>query len=281
MRKKISSVKIAVAAAFFALFAAALFFPSALKTSAFKSAENDAGDSQNCAACHRETGDLTHFNNHQKSVRRAIAETVKGDFTIENHLESADVKASMTTDGANFTVKIGDENYRVAWVVGVKYTEQYIAEKDGEFYALPVAYDLKGRRWMSLEATVFRKKDADFAAHLENWKTDCASCHQPNANDFSANSNDSGISCAACHGNAAEHLQSKNSIWARLGFQTENAIVNPRKLSSDAAMMVCAQCHARESPASEHELKFERIGERIDDAPVAAHQMNAGDAEKY
>ncbi len=287
MKNTVGLLKISICAAFLALFAAPFFFSSDVNTSASEASDSEASESnrenpQNCRACHQENYDSWHRSSHAKSVRQASAATVKGDFAAENHLKSADVNASMTSDGANFTVEIGDENYRVAWVVGAKYLEQYVAEKDGEFYVLPVAYDLKGKRWTSLEATVFQKKDADFARHLKKWKTDCAACHRSGekvqGTDSADGFDDFGISCAACHGDASEHVQAKNSLWAKLGFGTENAIVNPQNLSSDASMMVCAQCHSREAVQPP---KFEAInGDKIADAPLSAHQNAAENAEK-
>lgn len=88
-----------------------------------------------------------------------------------------------------------------------------------------------------------------------------------------------GVSCAECHGNAAEHLAAKTSVWARFGFPSENKIINPRDLSSDAAMMICARCHAagesNDAPAANRLAAAEYVDEF-----VAAHRQNDSDAEK-
>lgn len=279
MKNKIGWLKISICAAFLAVFGAATFFTQTFKVPALKTSAADAENPQTCAACHQQEFSTWHQNAHRKTVRKATIENVRGDFSAGNNLDLAGVKAEMTGDGENFFVKIGVDSYRIEAIVGVEHLEQYVAEKDGEFYSLPIAYDLKEKRWTNLNETGFEKKTADFSAHLKNWKTDCAACHQSGANDLSNGFSDVGISCAACHGNAAEHLESKNSLWARIGFATESKIVNPQKLSSDAAMMVCAQCHARDS---NEPPKFDEFAdEKRLDTLVSAHRQADSDSEKY
>lgn len=279
MADKIGWLKITICAAFLTLFGAAFFLAPAAQISAFQTESNGAENPQNCAACHQAETGSSHQAIHRETVRLAAVETVRGDFTNENHFESGDFKAVMKRDGANFYVKISEENYRIAAVVGVKYVEQYVAEKDGEFYSLPVGYDLIEKRWIHLNDTDFEKKDASFSRHFQSWKTDCAACHQPSEKNFSETSKDYGISCDSCHGNSAEHLASKTSVWARLGFQTENKIGSPRDLSSDAAMLVCANCHSRDLNET---AKFTAF--RADENPleiISAHGNSAFNTERF
>lgn len=279
MKNTIRSVKIFICAAFFALFGAWIFFTPAREISALKTSETTADVSQNCAACHQGNFGAEHQTVHQKTVRKASAENVRGDFQSENYINYNGAKIETTRDDANFFIAIGDEIYRVVAVVGVKYVEQYVAEKNGEFYSLPVAYNLSEKRWVNLNDADFEKKDADFSRHLQNWKTECAACHQPNGKDAANDFVETGISCAACHGDAAEHLASKNSWLAKLGFETESKIVNPRKLSSDASLMICASCHAREIgdlPKFETSVAAESLTDLI-----SAHRQNDFGGEKY
>jgi len=281
MRNKIGALKITVCAIFLALFAAATLLSSASKTSALKISDDNAENPQNCAACHLENFPERHQTVHRTTVRKAAIDTVRGDFTNKNRLEYNGVTAEMTGDNENFYIKIGEDKYKIEAVVGVKYIEQYVAEKNGELHSLPVVYDLKEKRWIHLNDTDF--EEADSSRHLQNWKTDCAACHgSAGANDLpnglANNTNDFGISCAACHGNAAEHLQSKNSLWAQIGFKTASKIVNPQRLSSDASMMVCANCHTRDSNET---LKIEEIAAESFDNTVSAHRKNDSDAERF
>lgn len=278
MKNKVGLVKISICAAFLALFAAPFFLSSALNITASETIENKLENPQNCAACHQEKHAAWLDSSHQKTVRRATAATVRGDFTAANHLEYGGAKVETRRDGDDFFIILGEQIYKVAAVVGAKYVEQYAAEKDGAFYSLPVAYNLSERRWMNLDDTVFQKKDANFSNHLKSWKTDCAACHRSGETDFSGGFEDFGISCGACHGSAAEHVQSKTSVWAKLGLPTESKIINPRNLSSDASMMVCAACHARESKDTPSIEAF--AGDNIDDAPVSAHQPSESEADK-
>ena len=246
MTNKIGALKITICAAFISLFIAAFFLSPSSKISVVQISKNDSINPQNCAACHQENYESWHQTAHRKTVEKATIETVQGDFVREHILEYNGVKTEMTSDNGNFYVRIGEDNYKVAAVVGAKYIEQYVAEKDGEFYSLPIGYNLKEKRWINLNEADFVKKDADFSRHLKNWKTDCAACHRSDENNLQNDSADFGISCSACHGNAAEHIESKNSWQAKLGFKTGNKIINPRNLSSDASMSVCAGCHARD-----------------------------------
>ncbi len=272
MGNKISLVKITICAAFVSLFVAAMFFSQTSKTAAIQTAENNLETPQNCAACHQENHASWQRNNHSKTVRKATNETVQGDFVNVNSFENAGVKAEMKRDNENFYIKIGEQNHKVAAIVGVKYIEQYIAEKDGEFYSLPIAYNLEEKRWINLNEANFEKKNLQ---HLKNWKTDCAACHRSGENDFQKGFEDFGISCNSCHGNSAKHLESKTFLWAKIGFKTENKIVNPRDLSSDASMMSCAGCHARDLNETP---KFEKA--QSSDL-VSAHKNNDDDSARY
>lgn len=270
MKRSIGYVKIAICAAFLALFLTATFFTGTADISAFKVSGEDAENPQDCRACHRQNYDSWHRTSHRKTVRKAAVETVQGDFERENRFEYNGLIVEMTRADRDFFVKIGSESYKVAAVVGTQYVEQYVAEKNGEFYSLPVAYNLSEKRWINLNDADFAGENADFSRHLKNFQTDCAACHQSGDNDFSDGFDDFGISCGACHGNAAEHLKSKNSWWAKIGFQTENKIVNPQNLSSDASMLACAQCHARDD--RENLSSREITAEESPAATVSAHQ---------
>lgn len=279
MRNKIGALKMVACAAFLALSVAAIWLSSNSKISAFETSANEPENPQNCAACHQENYDSWHRTAHRKTVRKAAPEIVRGDFERENILEDDGVKVEMTRDGDDFYIKIGDQSYRVESVVGGKYIEQYVARKNGELYSLPIGYNLNERRWINLNDADFAGRDADFSRHWRNWKTDCAACHRSGENDWRDGFDSFGISCGACHGNAAEHAASKNSVWAKLGFQTANKIVNPRDLSSDASMAACANCHARE--AKEPPKPAEIAAGQSFDSFIPAHRQTAADSEKY
>lgn len=127
------------------------------------------------------------------------------------------------------------------------------------------------------------------ASDAENPQS-CAACHQTEFDSrhriilkrAAAAENaagDSVVSCAECHSSAAEHLAAKTSVWARIGFQTENKILNPSDLSSDASMMICAQCHRG---ASDDSIELTRLGDAGYVGDFAhAHRRNDSDAERF
>jgi hypothetical protein len=158
----------------------------------------------NFAATQNLQTSLTH---PAQTFQTAIAENIKGDFERENYFESGNVKAEMSKNGAFFFITFEQNGrkdiYKIEAIVGTENLEEYIAEKDEKFVRLPIAFDLKQKRWMNLNAAFFEKDDADFFKHQKDWNAECAACHLENNNqlrDFK-NLDSSAIllACGSCH----------------------------------------------------------------------------------
>ena len=69
-----------------------------------------------------------------------------------------------------------------------------------------------------------------------SFETQCLTCHgQPNTLGAGKNG---GVHCESCHGPGSAHL-------AAVGKgQPGDSIINPRKLSADESIQICAQCHS-------------------------------------
>lgn len=286
MISKTSVVKIVICTAFFSLFACTAVFRSSNESRLFtaKKDSNSSENPQKCAACHQENFDSWHRMSHRKTVRQATSENVKGDFSAGMRLSSKDFHAEMERgdDGA-FYIKINDDSYKIEAIVGENFIEQYVGAKDGEFYSLPVGYDLTKKRWTHLNDTDFAGKDASLSRHLQNWKTDCASCHRPDEKDEKAapeTFTDFGVSCNSCHTEASDHAAARDSLWAKLGFAVETKTTAAPKQNSDAAMLTsCAVCHSRDLAEKPQAVKFSGVEKPLE--LIAAHRQNASDSQKY
>ena len=129
-------------------------------------------------------------NHHAQTLRKANSETIKGDFERENRFENA----IMRRQGDEFFITLNNqETYKIEAVVGTQKLEEYVARKDRKLVRLPIAYDLRAKRWLNLNTTFFEADSADFAKYQTDWETNCAACHlETAAQNISTN-------CAACH----------------------------------------------------------------------------------
>jgi hypothetical protein len=147
---------------------------------------------------------LTH---HAQTFQKPNAENIKGDFERENHFELGGVKVEMSKNGADFFIAFErngqKEIYKIEGIVGTENLEEYIAEKDKKFVRLPIAFDLKQKRWMNLNAAFFEADGADFFKHQKDWNAECAACHLENNNRLQdvekLDSNAVLLACGSCH----------------------------------------------------------------------------------
>lgn len=188
------------------------------------------------------------FFDHAVTVQKADAENVKGDFERENTFFYNDVKAEMTKNGDDFFAAFETENkkeiYKIDSVVGAKYVQQYISSKDGELIILPIAYDLRKKRWLNSNEMFLEKDDADFFKNQKQWKTDCAVCH-----------------------------------LEKLDETRENFDV--AKLSSNSVLLACGSCHAKNLHDSFPKLGEINSGENYSGDLISAHRNAARNAEDF
>jgi hypothetical protein len=185
---------------------------------------------------------------HAQTVRKANPQNVKGDFERENRFENA----LMRRQGNDFFISFDNQKtYKIEAVVGDEKLEEYLADDGEKLVRLPIAFDLRAKRWINLNSTVFEIDGADFYKYQTDWETNCAACHlenPPPTND-----------CAACHSknphefeadtikfSAREHqgiLRSdcfiKNKGGNVIGCQSCHTAENPRIVSEQS----CTNCH--------------------------------------
>ncbi|MEP7075007.1 MAG: cytochrome c3 family protein [Acidobacteriota bacterium] len=228
--------------------------------------------SEKCLACHENHYASWRRTHHGRMTQEAKAETVQGDFDQQNTFEYEGVRAKMERRGQvfymNFAYSGGRvESYKIERTVGSRRIEQYVAKENGQYFRLPVAYDLMNRRWMSLNGSFFYPDGTDFKQHFTQWDTNCVFCHnvkaQPNFNFQTRTANtevaELGIACGACHGQGAEHADLASSPVTRaawhLDAKSDTRIVDPLKLDSDRSMMVCGHCHGQRIPQPQGRIR--------------------------
>lgn len=246
--------------------------------------------SENCLTCHQDHYASWRETHHSRMTQNIITETVQGDFEKDNNYEYLGVKAKMERRGAEFFMSFAypdgkNENFKIERTVGSRRIEQYVTKTNGQYYRLPIAYDLMQKRWMSLNGSFFYADSDNFNQHKTQWDTNCVFCHnvkaQPNFNFQTklakTEVSELGIACGACHGQGAEHAELASSPWRRtLWHLTENAdtkIVDPLKIDSDRALMICGHCHGQRVPEPQS---------RITEILSKGDPFNAGeDLSKY
>jgi len=236
-------LKIAVVAVFFA-FTAACFFLSDKNLLPKIAAPEDVSNES--------------FFQHALTVQKADAENVKGDFERENSFFYNGVKAEMTKNGADFfaafEIEGQKETYKIEEVVGAKYVQQYVANKDGEMILLPIAYDLRTNRWLNSNEMFLENADADFFKNQKNWKTECSTCHlekldetQKNFDVANLDSNSTLLVCGSCHAKGlhedfpkADEVTSKENYFNDLISAHRNAPRNSEDFYADGSTKFAA-----------------------------------------
>ncbi len=237
--------------------------------------------SDNCRTCHEDHFASWRRTHHSRMTQEARPESVQGDFEKQNTLEYLGYRAKMERRGTGFfmTVTSPDgktEAFKIVRTIGSRRIEQYVAERNGQFFRLPLAYDLMQRRWMSLNGSFFYPDGDNFNQHTTQWDTNCVYCHnvkaQPNFNFQTRQAKtevaELGIACGACHAQGAEHADLATSplrraLWS-FSTHTDKKIVDPVKLDSDRSMMICAHCHGQRIPEPQERIREVMIADPFD-----------------
>ena len=222
-------------------------------------------DSENCLACHSDHYASWRRTHHGRMTQNISPQTVQGDFEKNNTYEYQGVRARMERRGNEFFMTFSypdgkTEVNKIERTIGSRRIEQYVTKQNGQYYRLPVAYDLMQGRWMSMNGSFFYPDGGDFKQHVAQWDTNCVFCHnvkaQPNF-DFQTRTAKTevaelGIACGACHGPGAVHADLAASPLTRTQWLSDESIdrkiINPQKLDTDRSMMICGHCHGQRVP---------------------------------
>ncbi len=178
---------------------------------------------------------------HSQTVREANPQNIKADFERENIFESQDIKAEMSRRGGEFFMRIDNaETFKILSVVGSKKLEEYIAEKDGKLFLLPVAFDLRQKRWINLNNTFFQTDGEEIISAQKDWQTNCASCHlETSAQNFPTD-------CAACH---SKNLHETETEIIRFSARENQGILRSVCFVKNKGgdVINCQSCHNSEN----------------------------------
>lgn len=228
--------------------------------------------SDNCLVCHDDHYQSWRRTHHSRMTQEAKAETIQGDFERNNTFDYEGVHAKMEKRGPSFFINLAypdgkSDSFKVERTVGSRRIEQYVTKQNGQYYRLPVAYDLMNHRWMSLNGSFFYPDGSNFKQHFTQWDTNCVFCHnvkaQPNFNFQTRMANtevaELGIACGACHAQGAEHAQLASSpitrTWWHFDKTADKKIVDPLKLDTDRSMMICGHCHGQRLPEPQDRIR--------------------------
>lgn len=261
-----------------------------------------------CFGCHSGIAARYRATGMANSFSAFDAPKTKAAFTRNNsfHHKASDRHYTMTIrDGQAFMKRhqldssgreINVVERRIDYVMGSGYKAQTMIHRTprGELVEMPVAwYTANGGYW-AMNPSYDRPDHADFRRRI---RYDCFFCHNayPTVQDDSFLADPvypaqlpSGIDCQRCHGPGAAHVEAASAKAPIEKIRT--AIVNPKRLSRDAQLGICYQCHLQStsSPLPHVVTRLgrgvfsHRAGEPLRDyALFFDHPAGAGFDEKF
>ena len=213
-----------------------------------------------CVRCHEAEYEKWKESHHDLAMDRATAETVLGNFD-DAEFESNGVRSRFfTKDGAWFVHTQGRdgemETFELTHAFGVDPLQQYLAEfPDGRKQALPIAWDVVGKRWFHLyeKENVQPHESLYWTNRAMNWNFMCAECHSTDlrknydaaSDTYHTEWSEIDVSCEACHGPGSIHLMAveRKSLFRDRRYGTGLA---PLK-GGDGQVQIdaCGKCHSR------------------------------------
>jgi hypothetical protein len=223
-----------------------------------------------CRRCHEDHHESWARTHHRRMTQEPSDDTVLGPFD-GSALRYRGWEATMARRDEAFVITVRDEDGevvsedRVAMTIGSRRVQQYVAERDGVFVRLPVAWHVEEGRWMHMNGAFLTAdpEGVDFERHVTRWNDNCVFCHNVGPNPglrdgageprFETEVAELGVACEACHGPGAEHVARNQGPLRRyvlhLGDEPDPTIVNPGRLDADRSADVCGRCHGQRKAA--------------------------------
>ena len=159
----------------------------------------------------------------------------------------------------------GEKRHPIAHVMGGKNVYYFLTPMErGRLQTLPVAYDVRTRKWFDTAASGVRHfpgAGADAPVHwtdpMYTFNTSCHGCH---VSQLSTNYDlktdtyrttwvEPGINCEACHGPAQEHVEVCRTVPDGQAPQ-DLKIISTKSFTAEQINAMCGSCHAKMSPVS-------------------------------
>lgn len=187
------------------------------------------------------------------------AGTVRAPWAVTSRFYRRDNHFYVETDDQQGKIR----EFKVDYVFGVYPLQQYLVTfPDGRVQCLPLAWDVKARRWFHLYPSdpVPSQDPLHWTRSLQNWNYMCAECHTTNlqknydvgSNTYQTTWSEIDVSCETCHGPASIHVrlaQSWSLFWDRKRG-TGLVDLSPRGCDNRTLVDSCAPCHSRRRPIS-------------------------------
>jgi tetratricopeptide (TPR) repeat protein len=173
----------------------------------------------------------------------------------------------------------GEKRHRIAHVMGGKNVYYFLTPLErGRLQTLPVAYDVRTRKWFDTAASGVRhfpSAAADTPVHwtdpMFTFNTSCHGCH---VSQLSTNYDlktdtyrttwaEPGINCEACHGPAQEHVRVCQTAPAGQAPH-DLKIIRTKPFTAEQINSMCGSCHAKLSPVSKSFKPGDRFFDRFD-----------------
>lgn len=156
----------------------------------------------------------------------------------------------------------GSHHFQVLW---------YSTGRQRELAPVPMAFKLAERQWIPLTSVFVLPPEYRDPPDPGTWNQNCQMCHATNVRPrvdigrCDTEVTELGIACEACHGPGARHVAANRNPLRRYelhlaGGAGDPTIVDPERLSTPRAAMVCGQCHAVNILHQEHHDAWRETG---------------------
>jgi tetratricopeptide (TPR) repeat protein len=217
--------------------------------------------SESCKSCHKAEYDKWKGSHHDHAMEVANETTVLGDFNNASFEHFGVMSRFYRKDGRFFVHTQGPQgrmgDFEITYTFGYYPLQQYLVPfPGGRLQCLPIAWDVKKRRWYHLppDAPV-GSDDWLYWTHAgQNWNGMCAECHStdlkknydPERDRYQTTWSDIDVGCEACHGPGSRHVQwAELPDMARPRVENDGLAVKTSGLSSRQMVELCAPCHSR------------------------------------
>ncbi|MBI3450050.1 MAG: tetratricopeptide repeat protein [Acidobacteria bacterium] len=252
--------------------------------------------SESCRPCHAQIGESFATTGMGRSLYPLTPDRVVEDFTRKNRFDVVADRISyeMVAGGDDHFMRMDvhdadgsvltSATRKIRYVIGSgNHSRSYVSEDGGGLYQMPICWYPDKPGWDLCPG--YELNGEHFGRKIE---ASCLFCHDARVSLAAGTENHfaeplpHGIDCERCHGPGDLHV----ARWKTLSDhppESDDTIVNPRKLGRVTRIQVCLQCHLGDSDAGarvtrpDHDLRDFRpgghIGEYLDvlsfDPPMA------------
>lgn len=244
---------------------------------------------ENCVSCHADITRNHQRTPHARTSANATTKTVKGSFESGHNLyrlndrdrmEMVDTDSGLYQIGYSGDRRQGYSKIDIAVGSGTK-GQTFLSWEGRKLMQLPASYYAPDDSWSSSPGN-----PVDRFAFGRPVTGGCLNCHTthmtmiPKMNeppDFVREQSILGITCERCHGPSMQHLvlQGKSQATA-----SQQGTINPARLSRQAQLDLCAQCHGGTRTSRSAPFAF-MPGDSLTKEMMAFHTLDTSGVEVH